>query len=221
MDNSNHKGNVAELAIAAEAARLGLSVLKPLTEHERYDLVLGIGGRLLRVQCKWGRSDGDTIQVRLTSSYHSPTRGYVTRTYGIDEIDAVAVYCEAAGKAYLVPIDAVAGLGLLTLRLSPARNNQRAALNFAARYEFPGAVAQLEERVAGSDEVRGSSPLSSMQDATAPDLVSVGAHEFRNHFGHYLERAAGGAEIAISRHGRPYARLGPAALNPPGPDADD
>ena len=39
---SNHKGNVAELAIAAEAAKLGLSVLKPLTEHERYDLVLGI-----------------------------------------------------------------------------------------------------------------------------------------------------------------------------------
>ena len=44
MENPNHKGNVAELAIAAEAARLDLSVLKPLTEHERYDLVLGVGG---------------------------------------------------------------------------------------------------------------------------------------------------------------------------------
>lgn len=70
-------------------------------------------------------------------------------------------------------------------------------------------------------EVRGSSPLSSMQDATAPDLVSVGAHEFRNRFGLYLERAAGGAEIAISRHGRPYARLVPAVLNPPTPGADE
>jgi PD-(D/E)XK endonuclease len=44
--DSNHKGNVAELAIAAEAGKLGLSVLKPLTEHERYDLVLGIGDQL-------------------------------------------------------------------------------------------------------------------------------------------------------------------------------
>ena len=44
--NSNQKGNVAELAIAKEAANLGLSVLKPLTEHERYDLALGIGGQL-------------------------------------------------------------------------------------------------------------------------------------------------------------------------------
>ena len=41
MDNPSHKGNVAELAIATEAARLGLSVLKPLTEHEAYDLALG------------------------------------------------------------------------------------------------------------------------------------------------------------------------------------
>ena len=64
MDNPNHKGNVAELAIAKEAASLGLSVLKPLTEHERYDLVLGIGGRLLRVQCKWGSCQGDVIVVR-------------------------------------------------------------------------------------------------------------------------------------------------------------
>jgi len=45
LDDPNHKGNVAELAIATEAARLGLSVLKPLTEHERYDLVFGINGR--------------------------------------------------------------------------------------------------------------------------------------------------------------------------------
>ena len=64
VNNPNHKGNVAELAIATEAARLGLSVLKPLTEHERYDLVLGIGGRLLRVQCKWGRKKGDVISVQ-------------------------------------------------------------------------------------------------------------------------------------------------------------
>lgn len=42
--NPNHKGNVAELAIAKEAASLGLSVLKPLTEHERYDLALGVAG---------------------------------------------------------------------------------------------------------------------------------------------------------------------------------
>jgi PD-(D/E)XK endonuclease len=63
--DSNRKGNVAECAIAFEAAKLGLSVLKPLTEHERYDLVLGVGGRLLRVQCKWATFDGAVVHVHV------------------------------------------------------------------------------------------------------------------------------------------------------------
>jgi len=43
--------------------------------------------------------------------------------------------------------------------------------------------------------------------------VHVGCHEFRNRFGHYLEQAAAGTEIDISRRGRPYARLVPVALD--------
>jgi hypothetical protein len=205
-EDRNHKGNVAELAIATEAARLGMSVFKPLTEHERCDLVLGIGSRLLRTQCKWGASDGQTITVRLTSSYHSPTRGYVTRTYAVHEIDAVAIYCEFTDRCYLVPIALVAGMGLLTLRLSPARNNQRASLNFAAEYEFPGAVAQLEERVAGSDEVRGSSPLSSIPEGPPP-LAAVGMDQFYARLAHHVRHAEAGGEVLVKRRGKPVARL--------------
>jgi antitoxin (DNA-binding transcriptional repressor) of toxin-antitoxin stability system len=204
----NQKGNAAELAIAAEAARLNLSVLKPLTEHERYDLVLGIAGRLLRVQCKWGGSDGDVIQVQLTSSYHSPTRGYVRKIYAPDEVDAIAVYCDATRKCYLLPIEIIDGRGRLTLRLVPARNNQRAALNYAAAYEFPGAVAQLEERLAGSEEVRGSSPLSSTSTEDQP--IVVGSNPLRDRFGYWMQRVAAGEHIVVTHRGRPRIRLSPA-----------
>ena len=138
VDNPNHKGNVAELAIAKEAVKLGLSVLKPLTEHERYDLVIGVAGRLLRVQCKWGAMKGDVVCVRVSSSYHSPTRGYVKSTYDSSEIDVVAVYCDDLDCCYLLPIDLVAGRSVVHLRLDQTRNNQRAALNWAADYEFVG-----------------------------------------------------------------------------------
>ncbi len=221
MENPNHKGNAAELAIAAEAARLRLTVLMPMTEHERFDLVLGIAGKLMRVQCKWTSLRGDTFKVRLESAYHSPTRGYVRAIYGADEIDAVAAYCDELGKCYLLPIRDFAGRTAVHLRVGPARNNQRASVHWATAYEFPGAVAQLEERLAGSEEVRGSSPLSSTADPSAPTKEeSVGAHEFRNRFGVYLERVASGAEISVTRHGRPYARLVPAALNPAAVGAD-
>lgn len=93
MDNPNHKGNAAELAIATEAARLGLSVLKPLTEHERYDLALGIGGKLIRVQCKWASYDGSVIHVHVGGCRTGP-RGYIRATYREGEIDALGAYAK-------------------------------------------------------------------------------------------------------------------------------
>jgi len=38
----------------------------------------------------------------------------------------------------------------------------------------------------------------------------VGANAFRDRFGYWTERAAGGEEILITRHGRRFVRLGPA-----------
>ena len=210
--NPNHKGNVAELAIATEAAKLGLSVLKPLTEHERYDLAIGIGAKLLRVQCKWANLRGDVVAINLVSSRRT-AGGYVRSNYTAAEIDAIGAYCEELDECFLIPIEVVDGQSHIHLRMAPARNGQRAALNWAADYRL-GAVAQLAERCRGTAEVRGSNPLSSTSstEATAaPSQEEVGAHEFRNRFGVYMERAAAGGEILIRRRGRPYARLGPPA----------
>lgn len=212
MDHDpNAKGNAAELAIAAEAAQLGLEVCMPLTEHGRCDLVLGIAGKLYRVQCKWGARVGEKVQIRLSSSRHSPTRGYVVKTYDRSEIDLVAVYCGELRTSYLLPPELFEGRSTVWLRTGPAKNGQRAALNWAADYEFRGAVAQLAERFAGSEEARGSNPLSSTPEPVAAEAAveEVGAHQFRNHFGFYLERAAGGTEIRVSRRGRPHVRLCP------------
>ena len=95
----------------------------------------------------------------MATCRHTP-RSYVGTTYGPDEIDGVAVYCGDLKRAYYVPIHVVAGKSYLYLRLRAARNNQRIGVTMAADYEF-GAVAQLGERLAGSQKVRGSSPLSS------------------------------------------------------------
>jgi prevent-host-death family protein len=206
----NRKGNIAELSFAAEAARLGLAVYQPLTEHGRADLVLGIGGQLLRVQCKWGKRKGDNVFVNLETSRRC-REGYVRTRYTADEVDAIGVYCDALNSCFLIPIEIVEGKAAVSLRLAPARNGQRAALNWAEQYRL-GAVAQLAERRRGTAEARGSNPLSSTTTSNAavePTSEEVGAHEFRNHFGYYLERAAAGAEVLVRRRGRPHARLCP------------
>jgi len=43
----------------------------------------------------------------------------------------------------------------------------------------------------------------------------VGAHQFRNHFGWYMERAAAGEEILVTRRGKPCVRLVPAHAQVP------
>jgi prevent-host-death family protein len=209
--DSNRKGAIAEAEIALEAIRHGIPVLKPVAEHGRYDLGFEVGGRILRVQCKWASFDesAGVIRVGLQGSWLSPN-GYVRSSYAEDEIDLVAVYCGDLDRCYLLPCSLVAGRRAIYLRISPPRNAQRACINLGSDFEFTGAVAQLEEHQSGTLGARGSSPLSS-----TPSPADVGCHEFRNHFGYYLERAAAGEEIRISRRGRPYARLVPAEPGQP------
>lgn len=220
MDNPNHKGNVAELAIATEAARLGLSVLKPLTEHECYDLALGVGDRLLRVQCKWATHNGDVVHIHV-GRCRTSRRGYIRATYREEEIDALAAYCQSLDRCYLLPASMVAGRYVLHLRTKAARNNQRAAINFATDYEL-GAVAQLEERRLGRAEATGSSPVSSTprlrsriklsfpdRDRFADLKKTVGMDEFYAKLAQYVRLAEGGETIGVTRWGKPVATLGP------------
>jgi hypothetical protein len=170
---SSDKGAIAELELTAAAARLGVVVSRPLLEGRRYDLIFDIDHRLLRVQCKWGAQRGDLIVVRTSTSRHTP-RGYIRTTYSAEEIDAIAIYCHPLNRCFLLPIEELAGQSYLHLRLAPARNNQRALVRMADDYDIAkmitryGAVAQLGERLAGSQKVRGSSPLSSTEEA-APE----------------------------------------------------
>ena len=205
MPTSNDKGNVAEAEVVAAATRLGIPVLRPTAEHTRYDLVFDLPGGLTRVQCKWAPRKGEVVVVRWHSTRRGRT-GYIRSNYTAEEIDAVAAYCPGTDACYFIPVAAVGDRTAIQLRLSPPANGQRAAVHFAADYEL-GAVAQLGERRHGMAEVRGSSPLSSTLQAN--DQAVVGAHRFRNHFGYWMERAAGGDEILITRRGRRYARLGP------------
>lgn len=204
---TNRKGAIAEAEIALAATRLGIPVLKPVAEHGRFDMAFEIGPALLRVQCKWGRlqRDGAVIVVHIGGSYCTPA-GYVLSTYREDEIDLLAVYCGDLDRCYLLPSSKVANCGALQLRLEPPKNGQRACINLASDYEFDGAVAQLEERLSGTQEAGGSSPPSSTP-SPEPTAHTVGSHEFRNHFGYWLERSAAGDEVLVTHRGKPKVRL--------------
>jgi hypothetical protein len=159
MSETTQKGALAEAAIALEATRLGFVVLRPMTEGRRYDLVIDMGPRLLRVQCKWARRTGNVLVIKTSTQRLTPN-GYVQTTYCTEEIDGIAAYCDELKRCFYLPIAMASGRRGFHLRLAPAANNQQMAINWASHHEF-GAIAQLGERLAGSQKVVGSSPTSS------------------------------------------------------------
>ena len=170
MLTPSRKGAIAETAFAAHATRLGFEVYRPVAEGGRCDLIVDTG-RLLRVQCKWGRYLDSVIYVHLTTSRRT-NNGYKITTYAAHEIDAIGVYCAALDSCYLLPISLADGRRALQLRLKPSKNNQRALVNWASDYDL-GAIAQLGERCRGTAEVVGSSPTSSTSEATAAAVASL------------------------------------------------
>ena len=164
---TDQKGAIAETAIIHAAAKLGIGVFKPLTDGERYDLILDLRPKLIRVQCKWAVRHGDVVAVRLYSCRRT-SDGLVKRTYSADEIDAFAAFCADVDRCYFFPIDEFGGRSGVQLRFGPARNNQKLGVRMAKDYEFEatlgssGAIAQLGERQRGTLEAAGSSPAGSI-----------------------------------------------------------
>jgi antitoxin (DNA-binding transcriptional repressor) of toxin-antitoxin stability system len=93
---------------------------------------------------------------------------------------------------------------MIHLRLVAPGNAQPACITLASDVEFAGAIAQLGERLSGTQEVAGSSPASSTPESGA---VPIGAHEFRERFGCWIERAAQGDAIAVTRGGKPFVSV--------------
>ena len=96
----------------------------------------------------------------------------MTRRYTTDEVDAFAAYCADLDRCFLLPPKLWANRRLVQLRIAPTRNNQSPRINWADDFDFAaklralGAVAQLGERLAGSQKVTGSNPVGSTFEVT-------------------------------------------------------
>jgi hypothetical protein len=157
----SQKGAVAEAAITAAAIELGFTVLRPLCEGRRYDLVIDLEPELLRVQCKLGRHLSGVLAVNLSTSRCTPG-GYVRTNYTPSEVDAFGVYSTAMHRSFLIPISEASGRKSVHLRVDRARNNQAQRIKWARDYEFEPVITRMrsitESQRAAGGYTLGSSP---------------------------------------------------------------
>jgi PD-(D/E)XK endonuclease len=163
----------------------------------------------------WGRllPDEGSICGKLSGSRHTPREGYVRTKYERGEVDLVGVYCGATDRCYLLPERLFVGKNVAHLRLVAPKNGQRSCINLAEQYEFDGAVAQLARAFGWQPKGQG---FESPQLHSEPPM-SIGSDEFRNRLGYYLDLAAEGQELTITRWGKRFLRV--TLWQPPLPDA--
>lgn len=102
--NTKEIGDMAESMILAALLERGYTVLKPIGDNQRYDLVVDMDGKFLRIQCKTGQIKNGAVEFGYKSSYRGKD-GTVQRKYTADEIDYFMVYEPINKRVYVINID--------------------------------------------------------------------------------------------------------------------
>ncbi|RYD62382.1 MAG: hypothetical protein EOP83_14750 [Verrucomicrobiaceae bacterium] len=126
MSSTKNKGDIAEIAVAHHLMENGMSILFPYGENRRYDLVVDLCGRFIRIQTKYAVSKDDHWIVRCRS-----TNDYNTRKYTSKEIEYIASYDARTKMIIYIPAPLLDdGKAVLHFRFNPSakRKNTKVRL---------------------------------------------------------------------------------------------
>ena len=126
---TNQKGLITEMEVALKLIKMGYQVSQPLNPDSRYDFIVDVNNRLLRIQVKTAHLSPKTknaIQFKCRSiTGHGITK---TSLYSDTDIDYFATYWN--DEVYLVPVNECSAEK--TLRLS--KDNYRVNSSYAEDY---------------------------------------------------------------------------------------
>ena len=142
MLTTDQKGAIAESAVIHAAIKHGAGVYRPAMEGGRYDLILELGPRLFRVQCKYAPRHGNVVVVRCYSARRA-REGLRKRVYRAAEVDLIAAYCPELDRCFLLSSEVFDGRTQVDLRLEACRNHQQRGINWADDFDFEARLETL------------------------------------------------------------------------------
>lgn len=138
--SSKEKGNLTELQCLTAVYELGYKAAIPYGENSRYDFIIDIGNKLLRVQVKTSSTvDKDSFKFSCRSTRVN-SQGSVCRRYSAEEIDYFATYYN--GKCYLVPVQECGAEK--KMRYDYPSTGRKKGINLAENYELQKVLEQLK-----------------------------------------------------------------------------
>jgi hypothetical protein len=132
MLSTHFQGKITELQVANAFLELGFQVSQPLVSDSRYDFIVDINGKLLKIQVKTFRlGENGEYFIFTTSTSHTNTKGTINCSYSKDEIDYFATMYD--GDCYIISISEC-GKREQRLRIKPTKNGQTVGIKFAKDY---------------------------------------------------------------------------------------
>lgn len=126
---TQQKGITTEMFVAAYLLNLGYNVSQPFCQDSKYDLIVDVNNKLLRLQVKTSRLSSENVIVFNCRSTTKNSKTNKSRYYELDEIDYFATFWN--GKVYLVPPNECSSEKRLHL-IYPSRSNQTYAEDYKA-----------------------------------------------------------------------------------------
>ena len=112
----------------------GRTLLTPVGDNERYDLVVEEDDKFKRVQVKVGRVKNGAVHFDTSSTNY--TKGHWHRVKYTGQVDFFGVHCPEIDKTYLISAEEVDKLYGACLRLEETKNKQTKGIRFAKDYEI-------------------------------------------------------------------------------------
>lgn len=139
--NSKQIGNITEIESMLAFLKLGYNVLTPYGDCERYDFVVEINGKFIKVQAKTSKTEDDGASFKFSCrSSHRKEGKIIHHTYTKTEIDYFVTTFN--GKVYLIPVDDCGADK--RLRILPTKQGQVRGVTWAKEYELEEVIKKLK-----------------------------------------------------------------------------
>lgn len=143
MLNTHFKGKTTELQVATEFIKRGYQVSQPLVTDSRYDFIVDINNKLIKLQVKTSsiKDDGAYIEF-ATSTSHTNTQRTINHSYNEEEIDYFATIYN--NNCYIISVNDC-GSRAQRLRITPPKNGNQRGSKFLKDYSIDKFLETLND----------------------------------------------------------------------------
>lgn len=135
MSNTKTTGDKSIAKITAMLLDKDFTVLIPFGDNQRYDLVVELDGKFIKIQGKTGRIINGCIRANAYSVYKLKGK-YTKRKYTKEEIDCFIIYCPEIKKFFKIDVEDKFPWEVYLRVDSPRKHNSCKNFKWAKDFEF-------------------------------------------------------------------------------------